>query len=111
MTTNQHFKQLVRARMAATGESYATAREQLQAATTDVQLIDPVVVDVHGRHGQTVAFTPEGTRILSGGQDARIAILDAVTGSMAEPAGISSCSHVVVCWVERRRSRTETLRC
>lgn len=82
MTTQKHFKQLVRARMAVTGEPYATARDQVQAATTEVRLLDPVVVDVHGRHGQTVTFTPDGTRVLSGGQDARIAILDAATGSL-----------------------------
>lgn len=80
MTSQKHLKQLVRARMAQTGEPYATARDQVQAAGTAVALVDPVVVDVHGRHGQTVTFTPDGTRILSGGQDARIAVLDAATG-------------------------------
>jgi WD40 repeat protein len=82
MTSNKHFKQLVRARMAVTGESYATARTRVQAEETDVQLVDPVVVDVHGRHGQAVSFTPDGTRILSGGQDARVAVLDAATGKI-----------------------------
>jgi WD40 repeat protein len=82
VTSNKHFKQLVRARMALSGGSYATARDQVLAAGSDVSLADPVVVEVHGRHGQTVAFTPDGTRILSGGQDTRIAILDAVTGNL-----------------------------
>lgn len=82
VTSNKHFKQLIRARMAATGESYSAARDQVQAAGTDVQLIDPLVVDVHGRHGQSVTFTPDGARILSGGQDARIVVLDAVTGNV-----------------------------
>ena len=82
MTTHKHFKQLVRARMIISGESYMAAREWVLAAQTDIRLADPVVVDVHGRHGQTVAFTPDGTRLLSGGQDARIAILDAATGTV-----------------------------
>lgn len=88
MTANKHFKQLLRARMAATGESYTAARAQLLAAETDVVLDDPVTVDVHGRHGQTVTFTPDGVRVLSGGQDARIAVLDAGSGTVeAELAG------------------------
>lgn len=82
MTTHKHFKQLVRARMTASGESYTAAREWVLAAQTDIRLADPVVVGVHGRHGQSVAFTPDGTQLLSGGQDARIAILDPATGTV-----------------------------
>lgn len=82
MTSNKHFKQLVRARMAATGASYSAARDQVRAAELDIALAGPVVADVHGRHGQSVAFTPDGTRIASGGQDARVAILDAATGTI-----------------------------
>lgn len=82
MTSNKHRKQLVRARMAATGESYSVAYDHLQAARTDIALTDPVVVDVHGRHGQAVAFTPDGTQLVSGGQDTRVAVLDAATGAI-----------------------------
>ncbi|MEX2618810.1 MAG: WD40 repeat domain-containing protein [Egibacteraceae bacterium] len=81
MTANKHFKQLVRARMAVAGETYTAARTSVESDEVDVVLSDPVVVEVHGRHGQTVVFTPDGTRVLSGGQDARIAILDAATGA------------------------------
>ena len=101
MTSQQHCKQLVRARMARTGESYSTARDRVQGAEMDVSLVDPVVVDVHGRHGQTVAFTPDGTRILSGGQDARVAILDSATGDMeGEPTGHDKVVNAVAigCW-------------
>lgn len=82
MTRNKHFKQLVRARMAATGDNYTSARAHLRAAESEVMLGDPVVVDVHGRHGQSVAFTPDGRRLLSGGQDTRIVVLDASTGAL-----------------------------
>lgn len=82
MTASKHFKQLVRARMAAAGETYTTARNHVRAVQTDITLVDPVVTQVHGRHGQAVAFTPDGTRLLSGGQDARIAVLDAASGEV-----------------------------
>lgn len=48
----------------------------------EVTFGDPVVVDVHGRHGQSVVFTPDGSGVLSGGQDARVAVLDASTGAL-----------------------------
>ena len=82
MTANKHFKQLVRARAAATGESYSAARAHVLAAQRDVALNDPVAVAAHGRHGQTVTFTPDGTHVLSGGQDARVAILGAASGTV-----------------------------
>lgn len=82
MTAQKHFKQLIRARMATSGEAYTAAREWVLAAQTDIRLADPMVVDVHGRHGQAVAFTPDGTQLLSGRQDARIAILDAAMGTV-----------------------------
>lgn len=82
MTASKHMKQLVRARMAATGEAFSTARRQVLAAEVEVALSDPLEVDVHGRHGQAVTFTPDGTRLLSGGEDARIAVLDAASGRL-----------------------------
>lgn len=80
MTTNKHFKQLVRARMAATDESYTEASRKVREALAEIRLDEPITVDVHGKHGQAVAFTPDGTRLLSGGQDTRIVILDPRTG-------------------------------
>lgn len=80
MTTSKHFKHLVRARMDTTGESYTSAAAQVSEALTDVHLDEPITCEVHGKHGQSVAFSPDGTRLLSGGQDARIAILDPRTG-------------------------------
>ena len=81
VTANAHLKQLVRARMAATGESYAVARDHVQDGLAHIHLSDPLVADVHGRHGQAVVFTPDGHRVLSGGQDARVAVLDADDGT------------------------------
>lgn len=70
MTANKHFKHLVRARMAATGETYSEASDHLRKALGTIVLDEPITVDVHGGHGQSVAFTPDGTRLLSAGQDA-----------------------------------------
>ncbi len=81
MTTSKHFKHLFRARMDATGESYTRAAAQVREALTDIGLDGPITCEVHGKHGQSVAFSPDGTRLLSAGQDARIAILDARTGT------------------------------
>lgn len=80
MTANRHFKQLVRARMAATNETYSAASDHLRRAVTDVVVNEPITLDVHGRHGQAVVFTADGGRLLSGGQDSRIVLLDARTG-------------------------------
>lgn len=80
MTTKKHFKHLVRSRMAATGESYTEAAAQVRGALAEIRLDDPLTLDVHGRHGQAVTFTPDGARLLSAGQDARVAILDPRTG-------------------------------
>ena len=80
MTAEKHFKHLVRQRMHATGESYTVARTALRQGQIDVALTDPLVVDAHGRHGQTVVFTADGHGVVSGGQDALIRITDARTG-------------------------------
>ena len=31
---------------------------------------EPIVIDAHGRHAQAVAFTKDGKRLVSAGQDA-----------------------------------------
>lgn len=82
MTANSHLKQLVRARMAATGETFTVARDHVRTQVDHVRLDDPVVADVHGRHGQAVAFTPDGLHVLSAGQDARVAVLDPAVGTL-----------------------------
>lgn len=80
MTTSKHLKQLVRARMEATGEDDTQASEKVRKALTEITLDDPLTLDVHGKHGQSVTFTRDGTHLLSGGQDARIAVTNARSG-------------------------------
>lgn len=80
MTANKHYKHLVRARMAASGETYTEASEHVRGALGTIVLGEPTTVEVHGRHGQSVIFTPDGSRLLSAGQDARIVVLDPRTG-------------------------------
>lgn len=82
MTSHKHFKHLVRARMAETGETYTVASQRMRDALADVRLNEPTVHQIHGRHGQAVVFTPDSTRLLSGGQDTRIAVLDVRTGEL-----------------------------
>ena len=82
MTAQKHFKRLVRARMEEAGLTYSEARAGLLAEQQSVEFNEPLTIDVHGRHGQVVAFTPDGSRLLSGGQDARIHLLDPTTGSI-----------------------------
>jgi WD40 repeat protein len=72
MTANKHLKQLVRARMARTGESYTAARRHVVAPASTRELAPAYVIDAHGRHGQAVTFTPDGQLLVSAGQDATI---------------------------------------
>lgn len=82
MTAEKHFKRLVRARMDEAGLTYSQARTALLAEQRSIDLSEPLTVDVHGRHGQVVTFTPDGSRLLSGGQDARIHVLDPASGEL-----------------------------
>jgi WD40 repeat protein len=83
MTANKHLKQLVRARMARTGESYAAARRHVIGQPSSVALADVYTIDAHGRHGQTVAFSPDGALLASGGQDAAVRFWNPVDGVAA----------------------------
>lgn len=83
MTASKHLKQLVRARMVRTGESYTAARRHLVARATGTGLIPAFVIDAHGRHGQTVAFSADGALLGSGGQDAAVRFWDPARGAPA----------------------------
>lgn len=83
MTASKHRKQLIRARMARTGESYTAARRHVVAQPPGVTLTPAYTIAAHGRHGQTVAFTPDGTLLASGGQDAALRFWNAADGRAA----------------------------
>lgn len=72
MTSQKHLKRLVRARMERTGESYTTARSHIVDQSPAPVLAEPQVVQAHGRHGQSVVFSPDGEWVISGGQDKAI---------------------------------------
>ncbi len=67
MTQQKHFKALVRARMARTGERYAAARKQLLDALARVELEPVAEFKAHDRHCIAVRFTPDGRELISGG--------------------------------------------
>ena len=67
MTQHKHFKALVRARMARTGERYAIARRHLTASVGVVRLEPTATIRAHAKHAIAVAFTPDGRELLSGG--------------------------------------------
>ena len=67
MTQHKHFKALVRARMARTGDRYATARRHVAEAVADVTLEPITEFRAHERHAIAVAFMPDGRELLSGG--------------------------------------------
>lgn len=83
MTANKHLKQLVRARMAKTGESYTAARRHVTGAAGTIALTPSFVLAAHGRHGQTVTFGADGALLASGGQDAAVRLWHASDGSAA----------------------------
>lgn len=72
VTRQKHLKKLIRARMERTGESYTSARAHIVDTTRTPLLGDARVVDAHGRHGQSVIFSPDGKWVVSGGQDRAI---------------------------------------
>ncbi|HSL12533.1 MAG TPA: WD40 repeat domain-containing protein [Actinomycetota bacterium] len=67
MTQQKHFKALVRARMARTGERYATARRHLATRADLTRLDDAATIEAHAKHAIAVAFSPSGDALLSGG--------------------------------------------
>ena len=95
MTERKHLKALIRARMARTGESYATARSHIVRPEAPLSLTPAAEFRAHDRHCMTAVFTPDGRNIVSGGfgGQARIWTLD---GSPAgELVGHASAISVV----------------
>jgi WD40 repeat protein len=67
MTQNKHFKALIRARMAKTGESYSISRSQLLGT---LRIIKPELVaefKAHDKHVAAIAFIPGRSELISGG--------------------------------------------
>jgi WD40 repeat protein len=83
MTANKHLKQLIRARMARTGESYTAARRHVVAQPSSVALTLAYTIEAHGRHGQTVSFSADGKLLVSGGQDTAVRCWNAADGGAA----------------------------
>jgi WD40 repeat protein len=67
MTRSKHFKALVRARMARTGEVYTAARDGLIAELETVRLEPVETIQAHDKHCIAVRFTPDGRELLTGG--------------------------------------------
>ena len=67
MTQHRHFKALIRARMARTGERYATARRHLVASVTGVTLEPLTEFRANAKHAIAVAFAPDGRELFTGG--------------------------------------------
>lgn len=67
MTQSKHFKALIRARMAKTGESYSISRSQLLGA---IRSIKPELIaefKAHDKHVAAIAFVPGQRELISGG--------------------------------------------
>lgn len=67
MTSQKHFKALIRARMARIGERYVAARKQLLDGLARVSLELVAEFKAHDRHCIAVRFTPDGRELISGG--------------------------------------------
>jgi WD40 repeat protein len=67
MTAQKHFKAVVRARMARTGESYTAARAALVEELAGISLEPVTTIEAHDRHCIAVRFTPDGRELLTGG--------------------------------------------
>ena len=67
MTRSKHFKALVRARVARTGERYTVARDRLLEAFEGVRLELVATIEAHDKHCIAVRFTPDGRELLTGG--------------------------------------------
>jgi len=83
MTASKHLKQLIRARMARTGESYTAARRHVLDRPARIVLTPAYTIDAHGRHGQAVSFSPDGRMLASGGQDAAVRFWNTADGAAA----------------------------
>jgi WD40 repeat protein len=67
MTQNKHFKALVRARMAKTGESYSIARGHLLGTLRPIHPELVAEFKAHDKHTSALAFLPGGRELISGG--------------------------------------------
>jgi WD40 repeat protein len=67
MTVQKHFKAIVRARMARTGETYTAARAALEGELQGIRLERVATLEAHDRHCIAVRFAPNGRELLSGG--------------------------------------------
>jgi WD40 repeat protein len=67
MTRSKHFKALVRARVARTGERYTVARDRLLEQLDAVRLEPVTTIEAHDKHCIAVRFTPDGGELLTGG--------------------------------------------
>lgn len=67
MTEQKHLKALIRARMARTGESYATARSHIVKDEAGPGLTAAAEFRAHDKHCITAVFTPDGKHLVSGG--------------------------------------------
>jgi WD40 repeat protein len=67
MTRSKHFKALVRARMARTGEVYTAARDGLLAELQGIRLEPVTTIQAHDKHCIAVRFTQDGRELLTGG--------------------------------------------
>jgi WD40 repeat protein len=67
MTENKHFKALVRARMAKTGESYSISRGHLLGSLKSLRPQLVAEFKAHDKHTSSLRFVPGGRELLSGG--------------------------------------------
>lgn len=67
MTQNQHFKALIRARMAKTGESYSISRGQLLGTLRSIKPELVAEFKAHDKHVSAIAFVPGRAELISGG--------------------------------------------
>ena len=67
MTRSKHFKALVRARVARTGERYTVARDRLLEELRAIRLEPVTTIEAHDKHCIAVRFMPDGRELLTGG--------------------------------------------
>lgn len=67
MTQSKHFKALIRARMAKTGESYSISRSQLLGAHRSIKPELVAEFKAHDKHVAAIAFVPGRLELISGG--------------------------------------------
>jgi len=67
MTQNKHFKALIRARMAKTGESYSISRSQLLGTLKSIKPELVAEFKAHDKHVAALAFVPPLPELISGG--------------------------------------------